>query len=81
MEAAGAIGGVVVDHNDGTSGDTVAMFSMSGDGKDDISIPLVFIFRSEGLKLLSQLEEKSDLLVYLGHYAKPSSRIYFISHT
>ena len=43
---------------------------MSGDGKDDITIPVLFLFHKEGHELLDAMEKSKDLLVYLGHKAK-----------
>ena len=45
LEKSGAKGGIVVDHNKGTTATNSPLFSMSGDGTDDVSIPLVFMFR------------------------------------
>lgn len=44
------------------------MFAMSGDGNDNVSIPLVFLFRADAQVLFDALEENSNLLVALSDY-------------
>jgi hypothetical protein len=39
------------------------MFAMSGDGTDDVKIPVVFLFKKEADELLAALTENSDLEV------------------
>ncbi|KAK6195946.1 hypothetical protein SNE40_001268 [Patella caerulea] len=62
---AGAIGGIVLDHNEGTSGEVQALFAMSGDGREDITIPMVFLFHKEGHDILTALQTFPDLQVLL----------------
>ena len=50
VEKLGAIGGVVIDNNDESSAASSPIFAMSGDGSDDVGIPLVFLFDLEGRK-------------------------------
>jgi len=75
LQAAGAIGGVVVDNNEGSTSDTAPLFAMSGDGKEDVSIPLVFLFHKEGVKLQEYMELHSDLGIYLGYKSRKSDEI------
>ena len=56
MEKAGAKGGIVIDHNKGTTSANSPLFSMSGDGTDDISIPMVFLFSNDAKELLETLQ-------------------------
>jgi hypothetical protein len=51
------------------------MFAMSGDGKQDIHIPIVFLFNTEGLQLLSAMKKYSDLEVYIGLRVKPAEEV------
>ncbi|ESP01710.1 hypothetical protein LOTGIDRAFT_139192 [Lottia gigantea] len=61
----GAIGGIVLDHNEGTTGHSQALFAMSGDGQEDITIPMVFLFYKEGHEIISALETFPELEVLL----------------
>jgi len=47
---------------------------MSGDGKDDITIPMLFLFHKEGHQLIEALDKRKHLLVYLGDKAKQPGR-------
>ncbi|XP_041368922.1 ER degradation-enhancing alpha-mannosidase-like protein 3 [Gigantopelta aegis] len=69
LEKAGAIGGIVIDHNEGSSADSQALFAMSGDGKNDITIPMVFLFKKEGAELVSAVQTLGIIEVVLqdGH--------------
>uniref|UniRef100_A0A8C4R6P3 alpha-1,2-Mannosidase n=1 Tax=Eptatretus burgeri TaxID=7764 RepID=A0A8C4R6P3_EPTBU len=73
VQAASAIGAIVVDDTEGSSGDTATFFQMAGDGKttDDISIPLLFLFNKEGKMLLQALRSHGMLEVLLASRAKP----------
>ena len=60
------------DHNDGTSSETAPLFAMSGDGKNDVQIPMLFLFNKQGNQLREALRESpGGLRVYLG--LKPMS--------
>lgn len=65
MEAK-AIGGIVVD-NSGDVSKTSPLFAMSGDGNDDVNIPVVFLFVSDAAKLLSALTKDLKMKVTLGY--------------
>ena len=41
-----------MDHTEGTAAASSPLFAMSGDGVDDIKIPMVFLFREESRKLM-----------------------------
>uniref|UniRef100_A0A8C1BYB2 alpha-1,2-Mannosidase n=1 Tax=Cyprinus carpio carpio TaxID=630221 RepID=A0A8C1BYB2_CYPCA len=57
IQKAGAIGGIVIDDNEGSSSDTAPLFQMAGDGRntDDVTLPLLFLFHKEGNILLEVL--------------------------
>uniref|UniRef100_A0A0A9Y3V7 alpha-1,2-Mannosidase n=1 Tax=Lygus hesperus TaxID=30085 RepID=A0A0A9Y3V7_LYGHE len=62
MEA-GAIGGIVMDNKG--NGKTSPMFAMSGDGTDDVDIPVVFLFYDDAWKLLNALADDPAMEVSL----------------
>ena len=65
----------VADHNDGTNSETSPLFAMSGDGRDDIVIPILFLFQQQGARLVTALEEsKHQLYMMLGYQTKPPGR-------
>ncbi|XP_014292370.1 ER degradation-enhancing alpha-mannosidase-like protein 3 [Halyomorpha halys] len=66
MMEAGAIGGIVVD-NSGDVSKTSPLFAMSGDGNDDVNIPVVFLFVNDAAKLLSALTKDLKMKVTLGY--------------
>ena len=65
LEKAGARGGIVVDSNKGTSSSNSPLFSMSGDGTDDISIPMVFVFSNDAKDITEALASDPKLAVTL----------------
>uniref|UniRef100_A0AAX7V5V2 alpha-1,2-Mannosidase n=1 Tax=Astatotilapia calliptera TaxID=8154 RepID=A0AAX7V5V2_ASTCA len=72
IQKAGAIGGIVVDDNEGSSSDTAPLFQMAGDGRstDDITLPLLFLFHKEGNILLEALKEYREVEVLLSDKAR-----------
>ncbi|XP_041133736.1 ER degradation-enhancing alpha-mannosidase-like protein 3 [Polyodon spathula] len=72
IQLAGAIGGIVIDDNEGSSSDTAPLFQMAGDGKstDDITIPLLFLFNKEGKIILDALKEYREVEVLLSDRAR-----------
>lgn len=52
------------------------MFAMSGDGKQDVQIPMVFLFHKEGTELLEALERNPDMEVVLTYKAIPKGKSY-----
>nr|CAI5841599.1 unnamed protein product [Callosobruchus analis] len=48
----GAVGAIIVDNVAGSSAASSPMFSMSGDGNNDVKIPAVFLFKEDASKLL-----------------------------
>jgi len=65
LEKAGAKGGIVVDNNKGTTAANSPLFSMSGDGTDDISIPMVFLFSNDAKSLIETLQAGNKVDVNL----------------
>jgi mannosidase alpha-like ER degradation enhancer 3 len=63
IQKAGAIAGIVVDNTPGTSAATSPMFAMSGDGTDDITIPVVFLFYQDASQLLQAVSANPALEV------------------
>ena len=61
LQGLGAVGGIVMDNTEGTAAATSPLFAMSGDGVDDIKIPMVFLFMEEA-KLLMQIMAKDQNL-------------------
>lgn len=61
---------VFSDHNVGTTSESAPLFAMSGDGKTDVDIPLVFLFHRQGEALQAHLEENPGLRVLLADKAK-----------
>ncbi|EMP34450.1 ER degradation-enhancing alpha-mannosidase-like 3, partial [Chelonia mydas] len=72
IQKAGAIGGIVIDDNEGSSSDTAPLFQMAGDGKntDDIKIPMLFLFNKEGNIILDAIREYEAVEVLLSDKAK-----------
>ncbi|XP_041064068.1 ER degradation-enhancing alpha-mannosidase-like protein 3 isoform X2 [Carcharodon carcharias] len=71
-QKAGAIGGIVIDDNEGSSSDTAPLFQMAGDGRstDDVTIPMLFLFNKEGNIILSAMQEYQQVEVLLSDKAK-----------
>uniref|UniRef100_A0AAR2LD28 alpha-1,2-Mannosidase n=1 Tax=Pygocentrus nattereri TaxID=42514 RepID=A0AAR2LD28_PYGNA len=72
IQKAGAIGGIVIDDNEGSSSDTAPLFQMAGDGRstDDVTLPLLFLFHKEGNILLEALKEHREVEVLLSEKAR-----------
>uniref|UniRef100_A0A1A8R6R3 alpha-1,2-Mannosidase n=1 Tax=Nothobranchius rachovii TaxID=451742 RepID=A0A1A8R6R3_9TELE len=78
IQKAGAIGGIVIDDNEGSSSDTAPLFQMAGDGRstDDITLPLLFLFHKEGNILLEALKEYREVEVLLSDKARDRAAIF-----
>ncbi|XP_047655779.1 ER degradation-enhancing alpha-mannosidase-like protein 3 isoform X2 [Tachysurus fulvidraco] len=72
IQKAGAIGGIVIDDNEGSSSDTAPLFQMAGDGRstDDVTLPILFLFHKEGNILLEALKEHNEVEVLLNEKAR-----------
>ncbi len=66
LELSQAIGGIVIDHNTSLKSSNGAIFSMTGDGFNNIHIPLVLMFKDEAFHLLHLLSKYPNLIVYIG---------------
>nr|XP_054769385.1 ER degradation-enhancing alpha-mannosidase-like protein 3 [Lytechinus pictus] len=75
LQKFGAHGGIVIDNVADTSSDTSSMFAMSGDGTDDVNIPMVFLFSKEGKLLLDAIQEHGVVEVLLLDKAKTLSEL------
>ncbi|XP_044253364.1 ER degradation-enhancing alpha-mannosidase-like protein 3 [Tribolium madens] len=64
----GAVGAIIIDNTPGSSAATSPMFSMSGDGTDDVTIPTVFLFAQDASKLLFALSRDPSIEVTIGEY-------------
>ena len=73
VEKMGAVGGIVIDNNADSSASASPIFAMSGDGSDDVGIPLVFLFDLEGRRLLHAHWKKPRMKVVLTDGKNPSS--------
>lgn len=62
-QKAGAKAVIVTDNVPGSSADDQPMFAMSGDGKDDVNIPVVFIFSVEAKTLKAAYNNSPQLEV------------------
>nr|DBA18211.1 TPA: hypothetical protein GDO54_016486 [Pyxicephalus adspersus] len=78
VQKSGAIGGIVIDDNEGSSSDTAPLFQMAGDGKntDDITIPMLFLFSKEGNIILDAIREYQEVEVLLSDKAKDRATIF-----
>lgn len=60
-QEAGAVAVIVSDNVPGSAANDQPMFAMSGDGKDDVTIPVVFIFTEEAKILKKAIDNNPDL--------------------
>lgn len=60
-QTAGAAAVIVTDNVPGTAANDQPMFAMSGDGTDDVTIPVVFLFTEEAKILKAALENNPEL--------------------
>ncbi|CAL1540392.1 unnamed protein product [Lymnaea stagnalis] len=63
LQKSGAVGGIVFDQAQGSSSDVLSLFAMSGDGTNDVTIPMVFLFWKQGQDLFETLNGYPDLVV------------------
>ncbi|KAM7011838.1 ER degradation-enhancing alpha-mannosidase-like protein 3 isoform 1-T1 [Tautogolabrus adspersus] len=78
IQKAGAIGGIVIDDNEGSSSDTAPLFQMAGDGRntEDVTLPILFLFHKEGNILLEALKEYREVEVLLSDKARDRAAIF-----
>ena len=65
LQSLGALGGIVMDNTEGTAAATSPLFAMSGDGVDDVQIPMVFLFMEEAKLLMKLFAGEKDMRVTL----------------
>ncbi|XP_023336355.1 ER degradation-enhancing alpha-mannosidase-like protein 3 [Eurytemora carolleeae] len=65
IQSMGGIGGIVMDTAEGSAASASPIFAMSGDGSDDVSIPMVFLFSKEADELMKVKTDNPDLEVTL----------------
>ena len=68
---------LLIDNQAGSNSESSQFFQMSGDGTDDVSIPVVFLFSAEANQFVKALNEDPDVRIYMGKSALPgeSSRM------
>lgn len=66
-QAAGAAAVIVTDNVPGTAANDQPMFAMSGDGNDDVTIPVVFLFTDEAKIMKAAIENNPELDVSISH--------------
>lgn len=66
MQTAGVELAIILDNIEDSSSENTATFAMSGDGKDDITIPAVFLFSKESLYLFGKWKTDDKLTVTVG---------------
>ncbi|XP_015916134.1 ER degradation-enhancing alpha-mannosidase-like protein 3 isoform X2 [Parasteatoda tepidariorum] len=65
LQQTGAVGGIVIDNNPGSSLKKTRLFSMDGNGRNDITIPVVFLFSEEAAILLDAFKKNQEIIVGL----------------
>lgn len=60
-QSAGAVAAIVFDNTPNTSINNQQMFAMSGDGRDDVQIPVVFLFTKEAEQLIAAVKQQPGL--------------------
>lgn len=66
LESVQAAGGIIIDHNTSLKSSNGAIFSMTGDGYNNVHIPSVLMFKDEAFQLLHLLSKDPNLVVYIG---------------
>ena len=66
VQRAGGLGLIVLDNVPNTSSKSSPMFAMSGDGTDDVDIPVLFLYWEDGRILMKAIEEYPHLIVSMG---------------
>lgn len=62
-QQSGAKAVIVIDNVPGSSSKDLPMFAMSGDGVNDVTIPVVFVFQKDAEVLHAALKNNTDLEV------------------
>ncbi|KAL0280067.1 UNVERIFIED_CONTAM: hypothetical protein PYX00_001470 [Menopon gallinae] len=72
-EEAGALAAIVVDNTPGTSWMTTSMFGMSGDGKNDVTIPSVFLFYQDASVLMKAIQDNPGIEISIADTSNTAS--------
>ncbi|KAJ8922355.1 hypothetical protein NQ315_004298 [Exocentrus adspersus] len=67
----GAVAAIIIDNTPGSNAASSPMFSMSGDGIDDVKIPSVFLFTQDASKLLLALSKDPTVEVTITEMKDP----------
>lgn len=78
LEKHGAIAAIIMDNNESSSSDTSSVFAMSGDGQDDVNIPVVFLFFKEGKLLLDAVQSNQRVDVVIVDKARSQDEIDYL---
>lgn len=68
LQKVGAVGVIIVDNTSGSSSTSNPIFSMSGDGTNDVVIPTVFLFTQDASKLFLAISRNPNVEVTLSEY-------------
>ncbi|XP_030766137.1 LOW QUALITY PROTEIN: ER degradation-enhancing alpha-mannosidase-like protein 3 [Sitophilus oryzae] len=71
----GAVAAIVIDNVPGSNPSSSPMFSMSGDGTEDVKIPAVFMFNQDAIKLLKALEATPSMEVIIRELKSSESNL------
>ncbi|KAH9500779.1 ER degradation-enhancing alpha-mannosidase-like protein 3 [Bulinus truncatus] len=74
LQKKGAIGGIVFDQAQGSTSELLSLFAMSGDGTNDVNIPMVFLFWKQGQDLLATLDRYPDIVIELSSKDAPGTK-------
>lgn len=67
LERTHAMGGIVIDRNLSFESTNIGMFSMNGDGNDNVHIPLVLMFKDQAMQLTDLLaQQQTNFILYIG---------------
>lgn len=66
LERSNAIAGIILDHDTSLKSVNGGVFSMTGDGFNNVNIPSVLMFKDESFHLLHLLSREPNLIVYIG---------------
>lgn len=80
LEKAGAIGGIIMDNVPDSSADSFPLFAMSGDGKDNVNIPVVFLFTREAKTLIEAVTKEPTLNITLSQLHAGTKPFFCFSH-
>ncbi|CAF3510385.1 unnamed protein product [Rotaria sp. Silwood1] len=76
LEYVQASGGIIIDHNISLKSSNGAIFSMTGDGNNNVHIPIVLMFKDEAFQLLHLLSKQPNLIVYIGEEKRLQESFY-----